>query len=98
MSITAILVVITITWFMVLFIMLPIRLETQGDRGEVVPGTHAGAPANFNLKRKLKLVTLVALPLAGLICVTIISGVISLSDIDMLERFGPKGPEATATE
>ncbi|MCO6383416.1 MAG: DUF1467 family protein [Vannielia sp.] len=92
MSITAALVVLAITWFMVLFLVLPVRLVTQGDRGEVVPGTHAGAPADFNLGKRLKITTAIALPVAGLICAVIISGVISLSDFDLLERFGPKGP------
>ncbi|SIO08999.1 DUF1467 family protein [Vannielia litorea] len=92
MSITAAFVVLAVTWFMVLFLVLPVRLETQGDRGEIVPGTHAGAPADFKLGKRLKITTLIAVPLAGLICATIISGVISLSDIDLLERFGPKGP------
>ena len=92
MSITAALVVFAVTWFMVLFIVLPVRLETQGDRGEVLRGTHAGAPADFKLKKRLLITTLIATPLAALICAVIISGVISLSDFDMLERFGPSGP------
>ncbi len=92
MSISAALVVLAVTWFMVLFIVLPVRLETQGDRGEVVPGTHAGAPADFKLGKRLKITTLIALPVAGVICAIIISGVIGVSDFDLLERFGPKGP------
>ncbi|MBS8228930.1 DUF1467 family protein [Vannielia litorea] len=92
MSITAALVVLAITWFMVLFLVLPVRMKSQQEAGEVVPGTHAGAPADFKLGKRLKITTLIAVPVAGLICAVIISGVISISDFDMLERFGPKGP------
>ena len=45
MSITSAIVLFAIVWFMVFFIALPIRLKTQGDVGEIVPGTQAGAPA-----------------------------------------------------
>jgi len=92
MSITAALVVLAITWFMVLFVVLPIGLRTQGDEEEVVHGTHAGAPANLQIGRKLKVTTLVAIPVAGLICAVVISGVITLDDVDLLKRFGPSGP------
>ena len=50
MSIVSAIVLFAVIWFMVLFIVLPIRLETQGDVGEHVPGTHAGSPAsNFSI-------------------------------------------------
>ena len=42
MSITAIIVVYAVTWFMVFFIVLPIRFVSQGDTGSVVPGHPAG--------------------------------------------------------
>ena len=92
MSITAALVVFAVTWFMVLFLVLPVKMQSQAESGVVVPGTHAGAPADFRLGKRLAITTLIALPLAGLICAVIISGVISISDFDLLERFGPKGP------
>ena len=38
----AALVLFAVIWFLVLFVVLPLRLETQGDRGEKVPGTQAG--------------------------------------------------------
>ena len=52
MSIISAIVLFAIVWFMVFFIALPIRLKTQGDVGEIVPGTHAGAPAEHQLKKK----------------------------------------------
>ena len=52
MSITAIIVVFAVTWFMVFFIVLPIRFVSQAEAGSVVPGTPAGAPAEENVRRK----------------------------------------------
>ena len=39
MSISAAIVLYSVCWFMVFFIVLPLRLTTQGDAGAVVPGT-----------------------------------------------------------
>ncbi|SMX31810.1 DUF1467 family protein [Actibacterium lipolyticum] len=86
MGITSAIVLFAVIWFMVLFITLPIRLRTQGDEGEVVPGTHAGAPANFNPKRTAKIVTMIAVVLWVIIAGTIQSGVIKVSDFDGLNR------------
>ena len=60
MAITSALVLYAVIWFMVLFITLPLRLKTQGDVGEITPGTQAGAPAELNLKRKFRIVTAIA--------------------------------------
>lgn len=34
------LVLFAVIWFMTFLIVLPIRVQTQGDVGEIVPGTH----------------------------------------------------------
>ena len=86
MAITSALVLFSVIWFMVLFITLPLRLETQGDRGEVVPGTQPGAPANLNLKRKLLIVTAVSFVLWAIIAGIILSGWITICDIDWFNR------------
>ncbi|ALG89406.1 MULTISPECIES: DUF1467 family protein [Actibacterium] len=86
MSITAALVLFAVIWFMVLFIILPIRLRTQGDEGDVVPGTHAGAPANFKAGRTARLVTVITVVLWAVIAGIILSGVISIRDLDPLNR------------
>ena len=44
MTITAAVVLFAVVWFMVFFIVLPLRLTTQGDAGSVVPGTPKSAP------------------------------------------------------
>lgn len=41
-----------IVWWTVLFMILPIRIRTQSDLGEVVPGTEPGAPASPALRER----------------------------------------------
>lgn len=84
MSIVSAIVLYAVVWFMTMFVVLPINLRTQGDEGEIVPGTQAGAPANFNVRKTMWKVTLWATPVYIIIAGTILSGVISVSDFDML--------------
>jgi len=88
MSITSGLVLYAVIWFMTFFIAIPIRIKTQGDVGEVVPGTHAGAPQEHHLKKKAIITTVVAIVLWGLIGGTILSGKFSVRDIDIFNRMG----------
>lgn len=91
MSITSALVLYAVIWFMTFFIALPIRLQTQGDVGEIVPGTHAGAPEHHHLKKKAIITTIIACILWAVIAGIIISGVISVRDIDWFNRMDPAG-------
>lgn len=87
MGIVSAIVLFAVVWFMVLFIVLPFRLETQGDVGEQVEGTHAGAPASgFSMKRKARTTTLCAIPVWAVISAIIIWGDISVRDIDWFNR------------
>lgn len=78
MAITSAIVLYAVTWFMVMFITLPLRRRTQGDEGEIVPGTPAGAPVNFSVKRTMLIVTAVAFVVWGILCAVILSGVIDV--------------------
>lgn len=49
MGITSALVLFAVVWFMTFFVVLPLRLTTQGEAGEVVPGTHKSAPADAQI-------------------------------------------------
>ena len=95
MDVASGLVLFAVVWFMVLFVVLPLRLTTQGEAGKVVPGTPPGAPHGVNLKRKLAITTLVAVLVWGLITAVIISGVIDLSEIQFFNR--PSGPAPDQT-
>lgn len=83
---TSAIVLFAVIWFMVFFVVLPIRVETQGDRGEVVPGTHAGSPEVHHLKKKAWITTGIAVVLWAVIAGIILSGVITLEDIDWFNR------------
>ncbi len=89
MSITAVIVVYAVTWFMVFFIVLPIRFVSQGDAGSVVPGTPPGAPAEENVKRKAWITTGFATVIWALICAIILWGGISVRDFDFNGVMGP---------
>lgn len=94
MNIVSALVLLAVIWFLTLFVLLPIRLETQGDVGESVEGTHAGSPASsFSMRRKVRTTTLVAVPIWAIISAVIIWGGIGVRDIDIFNRMGP--PDAT---
>ncbi|MCI2400371.1 DUF1467 family protein [Aliiroseovarius subalbicans] len=89
MTITAAIVLYAVIWFMTMFLTLPVRLRTQGDEGEVMPGTHAGAPANFRLKRTMLIVTAIATVLWIVIAGIILSGWITIEDMDWFDRYDP---------
>ncbi|EBA15864.1 hypothetical protein RSK20926_14574 [Roseobacter sp. SK209-2-6] len=86
MGITSGLVLYAVIWFMTFLVILPIRVETQGDKGKIVPGTHAGAPENHYLKQKALITTGLALLLWAIIAGIILSGVISVNDFDWFDR------------
>jgi predicted secreted protein len=90
MNFVSALVLLAVIWFLTLFVVIPIRLETQGDVGERVEGTHAGSPASsFSMKRKIRITTLFALPIWVVFCAVIIWGDIGVRDIDIFGRMGP---------
>lgn len=89
MAVTSALVLFAVIWFMVLFVVLPIGMRTQGDDEEVVPGTMKSSPNNLNMKRKALTVTYITFVLWIVISGIIISGWISVDDFDLLKRFGP---------
>ena len=84
MTITSAIVLYVVIWFLTMFVTLPIGLRTQGDEDEVVPGTQPGAPANFRLKRTLIIVTGVGTVIWLLSVLVILSGWITLQNLDML--------------
>ena len=86
MAVTSAIVLYVVIWFMSFLIALPIRVKTQGDLGEIVPGTHAGAPEEHHLKKKMWIVTGVAFVLWVIVCGIIISGWISVDDIAAFTR------------
>jgi predicted secreted protein len=81
MGVTSALVLFAVIWFMTFLIVIPIRLQTQGDVGIVVPENH-------NLKKKAWITTAISAVLWCIIAGTIISGKISVRDLDWFDRMG----------
>ncbi|WP_424971201.1 DUF1467 family protein [Dinoroseobacter sp. S76] len=88
MQITSALVLLAVIWFMTLFIVLPIRMRTQGDEGKVTMGTPAGAPARIDMRRKVKITSIVAVLLWIPAVYVIVAGWITVDDFDLFNRFG----------
>ncbi|WP_170558937.1 DUF1467 family protein [Ruegeria atlantica] len=91
MTITAAAVLFAVIWFMTLLVVLPIRIKTQGDLGDIVPGTHSGAPEEHHLKKKMWITTGISVVLWAIIAGIILSGVISVRDFDWLNQLEPRG-------
>ncbi len=88
MGITSALVLFAVIWFMTFLIVLPLRLQTQGDVGEVVHGTHSSAPANPQIGKRAKITTIVSIVLWVIIAGIIFSGTITVRDIDWFDTMG----------
>lgn len=89
MGITSALVLFAVIWSMVFLIALPIRVKTQGDLGEIVPGTHAGAPEVHNIGKKARITTVISIVLWAIIASIIVFEVITVRDLDWFNRMGP---------
>ena len=92
MSITAALVMFVVIWFMTMFVVLPIRARSQAEEGDVVPGTPEGAPANFRLGRTVLVVTLWAVLVWAICFGLLVSGWISVEDLDWKNLLGERVP------
>lgn len=86
MNLTGGIVLYSVLWFLVLFVLLPIGQKSQADMGHVTPGTPPGAPHEPKLKKKALLATLIAAVLWGIIAWVILSGIITRADIENFAR------------
>lgn len=86
MSIMSAIALYGILWFLTMFIVLPIRLKTQGDVGQVVPGTHASAPSEIQMWSKVKLTTLISTVAFVTVAVVIWSEIITFDMIESVTR------------
>ena len=90
MGITSGIVLYAVLWFLTFLIVIPIRLQTQGDVGQVVPGTHASSPEVHNLKKKALITTLAAGVVWAILATIILGGYVTVRDIDLFHRMGPQ--------
>lgn len=79
MSIPFAIAIYIVLWWTVLFAVLPVGLRTQGEEGDVVPGTPESAPLQPRLIRVSLLTTLVSTIIYGAIWAGIHTGWIDLA-------------------
>ncbi len=92
MTITAALVLFSVTWFMVFFCVLPMRFVSQAEAGAVEPGTPRSAPADAQIKAKARLTTIITAVLFAIMASVIIWGGLTIRDIDFLGWMTPPAP------
>ena len=90
---TSALVLFAVIWFMTLLIIVPIRLKTQQDMGKVTPGTQSGAPEVHHLKTKIWITTGISVVLFAIIAGIILSGWITVADLDWFGRMENAYPD-----
>ena len=88
MGIVTGIVLYAIIWFMTLFVILPFRLKSQSEDGDVVPGTPGSAPAEPALRKRFLVTTLVAAVVWAIIASIILTEAISIEDFDLFSYFG----------
>lgn len=86
MNLTGGIVLFAVIWFMVFFVVLPVRFRSQEEAGEVVPGTPPSAPADAQIGRKARITTMIAVPIWAAIAAVILSGAVSIADLDWFGR------------
>ncbi|MFK7941266.1 MAG: DUF1467 family protein, partial [Roseovarius sp.] len=77
------LVLYLVVWFMTFFCVLPLRIQTQGEAGSTVEGTHHGSPEKHHLKKKAWITTGIAFVIWAVLAVIILTDVVTMEDIDM---------------
>jgi len=70
-----------IIWWTVLFAVLPWGVRSQGESGDVVPGTDPGAPSVPALGRKLIWTTLVSAAIFGMLYYVYARRLVTLDDL-----------------
>ena len=85
MSITSAIVLYAVIWFLTFLVVIPFRIQTQGDLGEVVHGTQAGSPEHHHLKVKAWITSGIAAVLWAITFTIIVTGTITVSDIDLFQ-------------
>lgn len=84
-------VLYAVVWSVVFLIGLQVGQDTQGDRGERVPGTHLSSPMEFRLGRRMAWATLIAFAIWGPLVWLIRSGLLTVEGLRALTGRPPLG-------
>lgn len=83
MNLTGGVVLFAVIWFLTFYIVLQLRTNTQQEAGKVEPGTPPGAPATEDVGKSAKIATFWAIGIWAVIAGVILSGWVSIADIDI---------------
>jgi predicted secreted protein len=78
MSLTFAVAIYFIIWWTVLFAVLPFGVRTQGEAGEVVPGTPESAPVAPRMLRTFAITTVVAGAVFTLVYAVLVGGIVDI--------------------
>jgi predicted secreted protein len=70
-----------IVWFLTLFIVLPFGVVSQGEAGDIVPGSTESAPAQPRIVKKLVGTTVLSIILYAILYLVLTTGM--LANIDL---------------
>ena len=84
MSIGSGIAIYFLLWWISLFVALPLRVKSQIEAGQIVPGSEAGAPEKPHLWWKLGVTTLVATALFVVVWAIMVFKPIPLSSIPII--------------
>jgi predicted secreted protein len=87
MSITTVIAIYFLVWWVTLFAVLPWGVRSQHEGGEIVPGTDPGAPAVHRVWRAMLWTTLIASVIFIILAVIYRANVIPLDAL--MTTFGP---------
>lgn len=79
-------VLYAVIWFMCLFVILPLRIKSQSETGEIVPGTPPSAPSDPMIRKKAIWTTAMATAIFIPIVVIVVFKIITIEDIDFFNR------------
>lgn len=77
MSPFSLFVVYLLIWWVTLFAVLPFGVRGQAEAGDIVRGSEPGAPVESQMKRKVKITTIVATLIWLVVCSVIWSGLLN---------------------
>ncbi len=83
MSYPAIFVVFSVTWFLALYCLLPVRVRSREEAGdEVVQGAMKGAPSNPNLRIKAVGATIISAIITAIAFYVIDNRIVTLETLE----------------
>jgi predicted secreted protein len=88
MNVVTGLVLYAIIWFLTLLVVLQTGITSQDEAGARVRGTHGSAPENPRLGWRFLVTSGVAFCIWAVIAAIILTGAITIEDIDLFTHFG----------